>query len=302
MTPFRMAAWTAAVFLELFRRPFPKIVRIETTNHCNARCIFCPHDTMDRTPGFMDEALYERIIGECALHPNVLLHLHNCGEPLMDERLPRMIRHAKKKGVGFVKVFSNGSLLQGDMAENLLSSGLNEIKISIDGANPMEFSRVRRGLDHTRIIENVKRFKQMRDSGNRDLPRITATCVLTSSRRASRAMLQDAVDNVVFGDIHNWGGESPPPKSKAIRQPCSRLWQTFTVLYTGEVALCHMDHAGKSILGHSRKQTICEIWNSPPYQRMRNLHRDSRQQWIRLCNNCSMSFFPPTFSYCVKNV
>ena len=38
----------------------PEIVQIESTNICNAKCVFCPRDDMHRDEGIMDMALFRR--------------------------------------------------------------------------------------------------------------------------------------------------------------------------------------------------------------------------------------------------
>ncbi len=49
---------------DAMRGPFPAVVRIETTNACNARCVICPHKQMARPVRQMDDALYGRIVDE----------------------------------------------------------------------------------------------------------------------------------------------------------------------------------------------------------------------------------------------
>ena len=296
ISAFRFLAWAAAVMMEAFRPGFPKVVRIETTNLCNARCTFCPHAYMVRKKGVMPQELFEKIVTECAEGGCKVLHLHNFGEPLMDRQLPQRIQFAKEKGIGFVKIFSNGSLLCNGAAEGLLNCGLDEIKISVDGADAAEFNELRRGLDYGRTVENVKRFRRMRDLNGLKHPIITATCVQTSSRKRTREVLREVVDRVIFADLHNWGGAGRLLGTRRIRQPCSRLWQTFTVLVGGEVALCCMDYEGGVILGHCGQQNIAEIWMDHPYREVRKLHRESEQHRIQLCKECSMSFFQPTLS------
>jgi len=291
-----------AATMEVFRSKFPKVVRIETTNHCNARCTFCPRASIGRKKGFMARELYEKIVTECAEGGCSVLHLHNFGEPLLDRRLPELIRFAKEKGINWIKIFTNGALLRDGVARELLKSGLDEIKISMDGASAVEFDRLRLGLDHARVLQNVMAFKEMRDLCGLKHPIITATCVQTSSRKKTRETLRDVADKVAFADLHNWGGEGRLLRKRHVRQPCSRLWQTFTILVTGEVALCCMDHAGKIVLGHCGRQTIADIWKSRSYREVRRLHRNSEQHRMLLCNECSMSFFPPTLSYYTNDV
>jgi hypothetical protein len=57
----------------------PEIVQIESTNICNARCVFCPRDEMKRRQGVMDDFLYRKIVDECAALGIGHLRLHNYG-------------------------------------------------------------------------------------------------------------------------------------------------------------------------------------------------------------------------------
>ncbi len=89
---------------------FPPVVRLETTNACNARCIICPHREMHRPLVTMSGDLYARLIDECAAAGCREVHLHNFGEPLLDKHLEDRIAYAKEKGIRRVKIFCNGSL------------------------------------------------------------------------------------------------------------------------------------------------------------------------------------------------
>lgn len=73
--------------MDAIRSRFPKLVRIETTNACNARCVICPHPDLQRPITHMDSALFERVIDECAAEGCRQVHLHNFGEPLMDQTI-----------------------------------------------------------------------------------------------------------------------------------------------------------------------------------------------------------------------
>ena len=44
----------------------PEIVQIESTNICNAKCVFCPRDDMHRAQGIMSVELFKKIVDECA--------------------------------------------------------------------------------------------------------------------------------------------------------------------------------------------------------------------------------------------
>ena len=129
--------------LDTVKRRFPAVVRLETTNACNACCLICPHRQMQRPITTMDKGLYARLIDECVAAGCRKIHLHNFGEPLLDQQLEDRIAYAKQKGIRLVRIFCNGSLLSPDRARRLIEAGLDEVKVSLDGATREEFERIR---------------------------------------------------------------------------------------------------------------------------------------------------------------
>ena len=74
----------------------PEIVQIESTNICNAKCVFCPRDEMHRRQGVMAMDLFRKIVDECAQLGITHIRVHNYGEPFMDRRLTEKVRYAKQ--------------------------------------------------------------------------------------------------------------------------------------------------------------------------------------------------------------
>ncbi|MDA7979611.1 MAG: radical SAM protein [Pirellulales bacterium] len=286
-----VASYVIADSMNLVRTAFPKTVRIETTNHCQADCSFCPRSTIGRDKGFMPQELFETVVQQCVVGGARLLHLHGFGEPLLDKRLAERIAYCKQFGIPRVKIFTNGDLLRGETAQQLLESGLDEIKISIDGADSQEFNLLRAGLDHAKVLENVTAFRKLRDESGKIFPRIVAATCQTSNQKQTEEMLDGVVDHIDFSRIHNWGGALGGKQVKRVRKPCDRLWRTMTVLVNGDIALCCLDYTGKVILGNVNEAPMEEIWKNDRYKELRKLHRDSRQDEISLCKDCTKCFF-----------
>ncbi len=154
-----VASRVIADAMSLYRGSFPHTVRVETTNHCQAECTFCPRETIGRAKSFMKQDLFEKVAMECAAGGCKLMHLHGFGEPLLDKQLPERIMLCKRLGIPRVKIFTNGDLLRGDMAKRLLESMVDEVKVSIDGSNGAEFNRLRVGLNFDKVLQNVKEFR-----------------------------------------------------------------------------------------------------------------------------------------------
>src|SRR5687768_1461423 len=109
----------------------PEIVQIESTNICNAKCVFCPRDDMHRRQGVMSFELFRKIVDECAELGITHVRVHNYGEPFIDRRLVEKVRYAKQKGIKEVGMISNGSLITDDVARGIIDAGLDAINISV---------------------------------------------------------------------------------------------------------------------------------------------------------------------------
>ncbi len=276
--------------MDLAAGRFPPLVRIETTNACNSKCTICRHCQIQRPIRQMDQALFTQIVDECVAWGCREIHLHNFGEPLLDKCLAERVRYAKHRGIATVKIFSNGSLLTEPHARGLIDAGLDEIKISVDGASKEEFERIRFPLKFDVVMENVQRLIELRDRAGSHL-KIFITCCNTSDKRGTLGMLPAAVDGLVFGKIHNWAGPEAGAGQRGIRKPCARLWRTLTVLANGDVALCCLDYDGQHLLGHIDAGTsLRDVWQGAAYQAIRQRHKDARQCEIALCKDCSKSF------------
>lgn len=269
---------------------FPNTVRIETTNACNGKCTICPHSMMERAIKPMDDNLFIQIIDECAQNNCKEIHMHNFGEPLLDQSLESKVEYAKKKGIRKVKIFSNGSLVTPERAIRLMDSGLDEIKISFDGATKEEFERIRFPLNFETIVKNIKELVRIRYSKKSDL-KIYIACCSTSNKTDTIALLENMVDGFSFDKVHNWSDKHYTFADSKIRKPCSRVWRTFTILSNGDVSLCCLDYDGKITLGSINHDTsILDIWRGSHYKMIRNLHKNARQNEISICNNCTKSF------------
>jgi MoaA/NifB/PqqE/SkfB family radical SAM enzyme len=292
-----IASRVIATALDVMLGEFPRTIRVETTNACNAKCIICPHGEMDRVTGIMTDELFHKIAAECAAARVDTLHLHNFGEPLVDKKLPERIALCKSLGIRRVKIISNGSLLTEDRARALIDAGLDEIKISFDGANKEEFERIRAPLKYEAVVGNVIGLARIRNEKGAKL-KINVTCSSTTDKDATMSALEKHVDGFTFASIHNWADwESDTVAEGArhsrTRKPCARVWQTFTILADGRVSLCCLDYDGRVVLGNLSEdgQTIRGIWKNQAYAEIRRRHREGRQGEIAICAGCSKAFW-----------
>jgi radical SAM protein with 4Fe4S-binding SPASM domain len=268
------------------RRP-PDIVQIEATNLCNAKCTFCPRDDMARRQGFMDMALYEKIVDECAQLGIRHVRMHNYGEAFLDKRLPDKIRYAKQRGIEEVGVITNGSLLGPEVARAVIEAGLDAINISLDAAGKETFESTRLGLKYDKVMANLEGFLRIRQELGRRRPKLILSFVRQGNSAEEQAFIDRwsaVADKVHITELHNWAGTLD--QNSTVHFPCYRQWLSFTVLWDGRVSLCCADFDGKVVLGDLRTETIEHIWYSEAYQRTRRDHLTTGGPDI--CRSCNL--------------
>jgi radical SAM protein with 4Fe4S-binding SPASM domain len=266
----------------------PEIVQIESTNICNAKCVFCPRDEMGRKQGVMDMALYRKIADECAALGIRHVRMHNYGEAFIDRQLVEKIRYAKSIGIGEVGVISNGSLINEDVARGIVEAGLDAINISVDAAGKDVFETTRVGLKYDKVMAAIARIITIREELGRRRPKLILSFVRqqqnSAEERAFIAYWSARADKVHITDLHNWAGTLN--RESDVNYPCYRPWLTFTVLWDGRVSLCCADFDGREILGDLRTAGIQEIWNSERYREVRRAHLDHGGPSI--CQTCDL--------------
>ena len=109
---------------------FPVQARIENTNHCNAECTMCPRELLTRPKGVMPFEHFEKLVRECAAKGLEELHLQGFGEPFIDKEITKKIRLAADLGIPHLFMVTNASLIDEELAEAIVKSGLHRIKIS----------------------------------------------------------------------------------------------------------------------------------------------------------------------------
>jgi MoaA/NifB/PqqE/SkfB family radical SAM enzyme len=265
----------------------PDIVQIESTNLCNAKCVFCPRDEMHRQQGIMDMDLFRKVVDECAALGITHVRLHNYGEPFLDRRLVDKVRYAKTRGIAEVGMISNGSLITPGIAQGLIDAGLDAINISVDASGKETFERTRVNLDYDVVIDNIRTLDRLRREAGRSRPKLILSFVRQQDSPEEQAFIdtwRGIADKIHITDLHNWAGTLNAHSDVAY--PCYRLWLTFTVLWDGRVSLCCADFDGRHVLGDLRTSTIREVWNAPAYRAARRQHLESGGPEI--CRSCDL--------------
>ena len=265
----------------------PEIVQIESTNICNAKCVFCPRDEMHRRQGIMTVDLFKKIVDECAELGITHVRMHNYGEAFMDRKLVEKVKYAKDQGIKEVGMISNGSLITELVARGMIDAGLDAINISVDASGKEVFEATRIGLNYDKVIANIERLIRLRAESGKRRPKLILSFVRQNNSADEQAFIEHwraIADKIHITDLHNWAGTLNTESD--VNYPCYRPWLTFTVLWDGRVSLCCADFDGRTILGNLNTQTIAEVWNAETYRQVRREHLESGGPDI--CRACDL--------------
>ncbi|MGA1865123.1 MAG: radical SAM protein [bacterium] len=139
------------------RQPSPLGCGFFITTKCNFKCNFCNLWKLE-SDDEMSELETKRIINELGRMDLIYLAIGG-GEPLLVPHLFDSLAHAKKSGILFTHLVSNGFLMDQNRAKELKKALLSEISFSLDGDEV--FHDQNRGIKNSfkkvmEAVENVK--------------------------------------------------------------------------------------------------------------------------------------------------
>lgn len=287
----------------------PVSLVIGITNQCNLSCKFCFNgkhaikysNSIKR--GVMSLATFKEIL--CQAKGFVShIELGLFGEPTIHPYFIEMVTLAVNEGFS-VGVYSNGTLLNSEISQQLLQTGLTSITISVDGMTDDEYEQIRSGGRYHIVEDNLKFLLAYRKKIKKNLPLIGIRSVLFSDTLDQKKIKRRFVDRlgvdfISFAPLDNWNGTvniNNDSTSFTITENrysfnrCEFPWMVLSVNWNGDILPCCDDYMGKNILGNVNKQNLQSIWNGKQLKTIRlALKSRSFNQIIKNtgCASCSM--------------
>lgn len=259
-----------------------KIVQIETSTRCNARCIFCPHQNLKREKGDMTEILFRKIINQCKeLNISLIFPFLN-GEPFLFEKIYDYMEIINQELPNTsIGIFTNCSIVNIDRLKKIKHLGLF---LSVNAYSSETYKKIT-GLNRDIVYENAKNI--IKNIGGN----ITVSFISCKDNIKEvdewRTYWKSLNVKIHIAEMKNYAGDIHV--DRGIRQDivCNRLKEVMTILWDGRVCLCCMDAEGKVILGNVNNDSLINIWNSKKYMEMRNKMLNMKKSEIELCRLCT---------------
>ncbi len=284
---------------------FPRMIDIEMTNTCNFRCLMCPtgNFSQKRTKGFMDDAVFYKILDEIRPHKTPLRFIR-WGEPLTHPHILDYLRACRAAGV-LTHINTNGSKMSEAMMDALLGIPLDSVKFSFQGVDRKSYAEMRNIDFFDELAATIRRLHEKR--GNRSKPFIQVSTTITYESKELVRAFKDKM--APFADSMNVGRtvlefvdlnavRLRPEEFEELKRlkelesvvkvhpECPEVFDKLSVNWDGKITACCMDSDDKMILGNVQAQTLAEIWGSDTLNRYRALLADMRHDELSLCKNC----------------
>ena len=107
---------------------YPKLLYVETTNFCNARCSYCLYERMERPVEHMSMDRFKELVHKIQKRSGLKIGAMFCfGEPLYDKQLFEKIRYARTHGVitKHIGLNTNCTYLTEDKFDDILQTCQN---------------------------------------------------------------------------------------------------------------------------------------------------------------------------------
>jgi len=272
-----------------------EVLQVETTNYCNARCIFCAYDQI-KQHGTMSEKLYTRILRDAAkldTHPKKFIPMLT-GEPFLDPQMVERIKEARKALPHTeIHLYSNGSKLTEQIIRGLAEVPNFHLNISANGASVETRKRLTGLSDYEYVAGMIDYVDKLGISHSISLVQhssITKEEEKAFNRRWGKATSKSSCRTPYVFQHLNFAGLKYE-KDKVHFTKCIHATSHMTVLWDGRVNLCCMDPLGRKIFGDLNHQTVAEVWLSDERRRYARLHEEGRGAECEVCCDCNIVCF-----------
>jgi radical SAM protein with 4Fe4S-binding SPASM domain len=300
---------------------FPNKLTIDIGNVCDLKCPLCPTGRGDRgaSRGFMKFEEFKRVLQEIGSYLTNL-ELYNWGEPLLNKDLVDMIQYAKDRNIP-VCISTNLNVLDNNMAEALISTNIDKIFISCDGASPETYSKYRIGGNFHRVISNIYQLLEAKKKLNNRYTRIVllfhvfkhnehevekikelaTDCGMELRVNRMRTDMGKEIFERVGDSIErdrDWIPENPKycafdleKKAKKKQMKCNLLWKTAVINWDGAVLPCCAVYGERHAFGNVFEEPFVSIWNNEKYRSARQEVLNKREKSPTICHTCKENGF-----------
>ncbi len=299
----------------LDRVPLKDVIPLDTpftlfifpTTFCNFKCNYCGHslgyEEMKKKynfePQMMSESTFLEILEQAREFNQKfkVVSLTGHGEPMLNPNLANMIRLVKKSNIADrIEVISNASLLTYDLSDKLIESGLDVLRISIQGLSSQKYNDVCNfNLDFQDLIKNIKYFYD-----NRQNCKVHIKIMDVALNEGEEALFYELFENIcdrmyiekcrpVYDGVeYNDSAFEIADRYGRVhkkREVCPLPFFMLGIFPNGDVEPCDTIYK-PIILGNVHENTLLEMWNGNELKEFQKMQLEKKRNINLKCKVC----------------
>tara|TARA_B100000959_G_C14955375_1_gene613482 strand:+ start:692 stop:1786 length:1095 start_codon:yes stop_codon:yes gene_type:complete len=292
---------------------FPGALVIDNTNLCNAKCSWCPNDTIPGDKGIMDKELFQSIVKDYSQFGGIV-RFGTFGEPLLDPEFINKVDYVRKfPSIYKMELITNGLALNEKIADKLIECKV-DTEISLDELDKEIFEEIK-GVSFDKTWENIVKLLNKNDIAERPIEINIRIKTSTNEESIRNNPLFKELLHVnctvelnpisAMDSLSNWGGKFDKNaylsnnnnlslhrtyknynfKNQA---PCHQLWKWMVINWDGRVVLCCTDIYTNVVLGDLKKEKIEEVWQGPVFSKARKEFKSRNGRKNGICKSCDL--------------
>lgn len=287
--------------------PFTLFLSVSTV--CNFKCKYCIQalsnvelKNKNFIPEIMDWEIFQQAADQTMSFQRQLktIFLYGVGEPLCNKRLPDMVSYLKKINTAEqISFITNAGLLNKEVALRLIDSGLDILRISIQGLSSEKYYEICGvKINFDELIDNIRFFYENRkncklfvkivdvalDEGDED--KFYKIFANISDRMYVEKIVPvfheidytKMIKNSLVTDL--WGN---PHETRMV---CPICFYTLTVFPNGDVYPCCME-SDPADLGNIKNIPLAEIWNGKTHKQFMKMQLMKKRMSNKICKHCT---------------
>jgi len=273
---------------------YPLHVLVEPSSVCNLRCVMCfqSDESFRAAPyaGMMSLELFKKIVDESVDNGLRALTISGRGEPLLNRNIGAMLEYASGKFFDF-KINTNATVLTEKLARAILSSGVTDLVLSIDSADPQQYAKIRVGGNFETVVKNVAALRKMREEEFPGSPlrvRVSAVKVLPEQDMERYTSFWGAyADDVSYTSMIDRADTYNNLQGQRTTF-CERLWHRLYIWFDGGASPCDYDYKSLLNVGNVTAAGVRAVWLGERLRQLRETHERGERGTLTPCDRCSL--------------
>lgn len=285
----------------------PFTLFIFPTTFCNFKCNYCGHalgyEEMKKKysfePQMMSTGTFEKIIEQTKEFNQKfkMISLTGHGEPMLNPNLANMIKIAKENDIAErIEIISNASLLTEELSDKLIDSGLDVLRISLQGLSSQKYKEVCNfELNFQELVKQIGYFYKNRKQCKVHI-KIMDIALNNGEEKYFYELFGNISDRMYIEKCRPvYDGVSYEESAYQIadrygrvhkkRKVCPLPFFMMGIFPNGDVEPCDTIYK-PTILGNVHNTTLLEMWRGKELNEFRKMQLEKKRCTNKKCEVC----------------